>query len=73
MCADKTIKYDPAKSVLKCRIGDKITLNEADFARGSVSGAVVAGFEQAGGSGVDHVASCIPAAATASPTSIRPS
>ena len=33
MCADKTIKYDPAKSVLKCRVGDKIALNEADFTR----------------------------------------
>ena len=31
MCADKTIKYDPAKSVLKYRVGDKIRLNEADF------------------------------------------
>jgi hypothetical protein len=31
MCADKTIKYDPAKSVLKYRIGDEIKLNEADF------------------------------------------
>lgn len=30
MCADKMIKYNPAKSVLKRRIGDKITLNEAD-------------------------------------------
>jgi hypothetical protein len=31
MCADKTIKYDPAKSVLKYKIGDEIKLNEADF------------------------------------------
>jgi len=28
MCADKTIKFDPAKSVLKYRIGDEIKLNE---------------------------------------------
>ena len=33
MCADKTIKFDPTKSVLKCRVGDKISLNEADFTR----------------------------------------
>ena len=33
MCADKTIKYNPATSVLKRRVGDKITLNEADFTR----------------------------------------
>jgi len=31
MCADKTIKFDPAKSVLKYRIGDEIKLSEADF------------------------------------------
>ncbi len=31
MCADKTIKFDPAKSVLKYRVGDEIKLNEADF------------------------------------------
>jgi hypothetical protein len=33
MCADKTIKFDPAKFVLKYRIGDKIKLKEADFVR----------------------------------------
>ena len=33
MCADKAIKFDPAKSVLKYRIGDEIKLNEADFKR----------------------------------------
>ncbi|MDD5320091.1 MAG: hypothetical protein PHD43_05650 [Methylococcales bacterium] len=33
VCADKTIKFDPAKSVLKHRIGDEIKLNEADFIR----------------------------------------
>lgn len=33
MCADKTIKFDPAKSVLKYRVGDEIKLNEADFIR----------------------------------------
>jgi hypothetical protein len=31
MCADKTIKYDPAKSVLKLRIGDEVKLNEEGF------------------------------------------
>ena len=31
MCADKTIKFDPAKFVLKYRVGDEIKLNEADF------------------------------------------
>jgi hypothetical protein len=31
MCADKTIKFDPTKSVLKYRIGAEIKLNEADF------------------------------------------
>jgi len=33
MCADKTIRFDPAKSVLKYRVGDEIKLNEADFIR----------------------------------------
>lgn len=31
MCADKTIKFEPAKSVLKYEVGDEIKLNEADF------------------------------------------
>lgn len=31
MCADSTIKYNPAGSVLKYEIGDEINLNEADF------------------------------------------
>jgi hypothetical protein len=31
MCADKTIMFDPATSVLKYRIGDEIKLKEADF------------------------------------------
>jgi hypothetical protein len=31
--ADKTIKYDPAKSVLEIRIGDKLSLSSEDFAR----------------------------------------
>jgi hypothetical protein len=30
--ADKTIKYDPAKSVLKYKIGAEISLNEKSFA-----------------------------------------
>jgi len=33
MIADKTIKLNPAKSVLKLQVGDKIALTEADFAR----------------------------------------
>jgi hypothetical protein len=32
MSADKTIKLDPAKSVLKHKVGDEINLSEADFA-----------------------------------------
>jgi hypothetical protein len=31
MIADKTIKYDPEKSILKHKIGDTIRLNEAGF------------------------------------------
>jgi hypothetical protein len=31
MATDKTIKYDPAKSVLKYKVGDDIKLNEEDF------------------------------------------
>jgi hypothetical protein len=33
LTADKTIKFDPAKSVLKYRVGDKIEVKEADFKR----------------------------------------
>ncbi|HEY3365154.1 MAG TPA: hypothetical protein VGK74_08895 [Symbiobacteriaceae bacterium] len=33
LCADKAIKFDPATSVLKYRVGDEIKLNEADFIR----------------------------------------
>jgi hypothetical protein len=31
MSLDNTIKYDPAKSVLKYKVGDEIKLNEKDF------------------------------------------
>jgi hypothetical protein len=31
MGTDKTIKFDPAQSVLKYKVGDEIKLNEADF------------------------------------------
>ena len=31
VCADKTFKIDPARSVLKYEVGQKIRLNEADF------------------------------------------
>ncbi len=31
MCADKTIKLDSAKSILKYKVGDEIKLNEAAF------------------------------------------
>ena len=31
MSADKTIKFSPAKSILKLQIGDKIKLTESDF------------------------------------------
>jgi hypothetical protein len=33
MSADKTIRYNPEKIVLKLKIGDKIRLNELDFVR----------------------------------------
>jgi len=33
LTADKTIKYNPAKSILKLQIGDGIKLNEPDFVR----------------------------------------
>ncbi len=33
MTADRTINLDPAKSVLGCRVGDAIRLNEGDFVR----------------------------------------
>jgi len=31
MSTDKTIKFDPARSVLKYKVGDEIKLNEAHF------------------------------------------
>jgi hypothetical protein len=31
MGTDKTIKFDPARSVLKYKVGDEIKLNEAHF------------------------------------------
>jgi hypothetical protein len=31
MCADNSIKLDPAKSILKFQFGDEIRLNETDF------------------------------------------
>jgi hypothetical protein len=31
MCTDKTIKFNPAKSVLKYQVGDEIKLNKAGF------------------------------------------
>jgi hypothetical protein len=31
LCEDKTIKYDPAKSLLKLGIGDEIQVKEAEF------------------------------------------
>ena len=31
LSADKTIKYDPGKSVLNIRVGDEIKLKAADF------------------------------------------
>ncbi len=37
MGADRTIKYDPAKSVLKYRVGDEIELNDAELIRLSSS------------------------------------
>jgi hypothetical protein len=33
LAADKTIKFNPSKSVLKLQIGDEIKLTEADFVR----------------------------------------
>jgi hypothetical protein len=33
LTADKTIKYDPAKAVLKLKIGDPIALSAPDFKR----------------------------------------
>ena len=31
MCADKSIKFDQAKSGLKYKVGEEIKLSEADF------------------------------------------
>jgi len=31
MATDKTIKYTPAKSILKLQVGDEIKLTESDF------------------------------------------
>ena len=31
MAADKTIKYNPSKSILKIQVGEKIKLTESDF------------------------------------------
>ncbi len=33
LTTDKTIKYDPAKSVFKIKIGDKLSLSSDGFAR----------------------------------------
>ncbi len=33
MSADKTIKYNPSKSILKLQIGEEIKLTESDFVR----------------------------------------
>lgn len=33
LAADKTIKFNPAKSILKLQVGDEISLTEADFVR----------------------------------------
>jgi hypothetical protein len=33
MTADKTIKFDPAESVLRLQPGDEIRLSETDFVR----------------------------------------
>jgi hypothetical protein len=33
LAADKTIKFNPAKSVLQLQVGDKIKMTEADFVR----------------------------------------
>jgi hypothetical protein len=31
MSADKTIKFNPSKSILKVQVGEKIKLTESDF------------------------------------------